>query len=157
MKKYLLALSLLIVIGAQVGGCNNSRKYSTAPITSDTAPTTTFNIVLIDHFTEEDRQEIIDSISIIFSGLLADYQPVVNNNINYTVNITLDKVEITINGNNILTWCGEDNECPELYEAFCRHLLGDDHPDRPRWKNRGRQLSEDCKNRGKSKGKNKDD
>lgn len=149
--KLMLGIIAILMVAVTNIGCNRSRKYEI----NDTAPVTTYNVIFVDNVNNNDQQEIIDAVAIIFSGFLADYQPVINNTVNnstvYNINITLDQVQIVIgNNNSVLTWSGDLNECPELYEALCKCLLGDDHPDKPKWKNRGKQLSDDCK-------KNRDD
>lgn len=147
MYRSILAIAVACFVGLISVGCNKSRKE----YYQSTAPVTTYSVVFVDTFGDEDRIEIINSVAAIFSEMLADYPTTItNNNIEYHVTITNNIVNIRINGNkNFLSWCGDYNECPNLYEAFCRARFGDDHPDRPRWKNKGKQVEEDCKRKSR--------
>lgn len=144
MYRALLITIVSLLVGFSVTGCSKSRKH----YYSSEAPITTHTVVFIDNFTEEDKIEIINSVATIFSQMLEDYPPAVNNttNIEYNITVTKNEIDILIKGRDkFLSWCGPYNECPNLYEAFCRARFGEDHPDRPKWKNRGRQVEDDCR------------
>jgi hypothetical protein len=144
-KKFLSVATVLLLLSNFGMGCGDTKRYyvSGAPVTTETCPVTTFTVIYMDNFSEQERQEFLDTIDAIFEAFLEDYPQAVTNNITYNITIVNNKVNIKINGNRILTWTGDSNEFPDLYEALCTCLLGEDHPDQPMWKNRGQQIAHD--------------
>lgn len=146
----LVFASLVLFLGLSFGGCSKSRKHYYA--TSSEAPVVTYTIVFVDTFGKDDRQEIISSISAIFSALLADHEgnTVINNTYNSNISITIDRINggVHIRGDSILASCGDDNECPDLYQGLCHQIYGDNSVES---ENRGRQVSEDNRHKNKDK------
>lgn len=141
--KNLLSCMVLSLAGLFALGCSDSKSSAN----TGTAPVTTISVVFVDSFSEKDRLELIASVKATFEALLKDYPG--NTTISYIVNIVNSNIVITINGNKFLIHCGTDNECPNLYEAFCLKRFGPNHPDRLKWKNRCKQIEDDCKKRNK--------
>lgn len=122
--KYLAILLSTILIGVSTVGCGNyKRKHY---VTESVSPVLTYSVTFVDNFSEEDRQELLNSVAAIFSQALASVQPTVINNINdidITITITKNKVGPVINHshNNILTECGDrGHRLPHLFEQLCK-------------------------------------
>lgn len=124
MKKLLSCLALSIT-GLFALGCSDSRRNTTV----GAAPVTTVSVVFIDNFSEQDRQEIVNSVLFAFRALLEDYPEIVGTPISYNINVVNSTIEITIKNNKFLVSCGPDNSCPGLYKAFCIKKFGPNHPD----------------------------
>jgi hypothetical protein len=137
-----LALGAIFGAGISLLGCGDTKKY----YISETAPVSTVTIVFLDPFEGSDREEITQVVNNIYYNIVNDYS-VVNN---VTVSVVIDiNGGIKVNGNKFLCEPGDENECPGLYEAICEGLLGDNHPDKPKWKNKGKQLEDDHKRKNR--------
>jgi len=154
MKKQLLGFATVLVICAALdAGCSESSKryegapITTAPVTTNIAPITTITVTYWDSLTELQKQELLNTIKLLIQALLEDYPGTITISIlnNYIINIINTEVIVTIKGNKFLVWCGQYNECPNLYEALCLKILGENHPNRHIWKNRGKQIENECK------------
>lgn len=151
MKRLLASFSIFLVVAAALhAGCSESNKsYETAPIStahiSTIAPVTTFSLSFLDSLSAAQKQELFNSINLILQAFLQDYGHTINNTFNVVINIVNTEVNITVKGNKYLVWCGNSNECPNLYEAICTQILGENHPDKHKWKNRCKQIEDDCK------------
>lgn len=122
--KYLAFGLSLFLVGASVVGCGSKRKTT---YVESAAPVVTYSVTFVDTFSDEDRQELINSVAAIFSQALASVQPTVVNNItndiDVTITITKNKVGPVINHshNNILTECGDrGHRLPHLFEQLCK-------------------------------------
>lgn len=118
--KYLAFGLSLFLVGASVIGCGSKRKTT---YVESAAPVVTYSVTFVDNFSDEDRQELIDSVAAIFSQALASTQPTVVNNIDVNITITKNKVGPVINHNhnNVLTECGEKHRrLPHLFEQLCK-------------------------------------
>ena len=136
-----IALSLVVLLLVNFGslGCSRSKKeyYSAAPVT-------TYTVVYVDTFGEQDRTELNNSIATIISALLAEHPSVTYN---VTINITNSHIHHNrIKNGSVLVECGDENSLPGLYEALCELTRGNNR-DKERDKTRDKQLEEENKRR----------
>lgn len=127
-----------LLFGLFALGCNESKRT----YISGVAPVTTIVVTFLDPIPPNDRDEITEVVNNIYWNVLNDYST--TNTTNYNVNVVLNiDGDVKMNGNKFLCEPGKDNECPGLYEAFCEAILGSNHPDKQRWKNRGQQIADE--------------
>lgn len=136
----LLIAATLMFFGA--AGCSESRRS----YVTNVAPTATYSVTYIDSFSSTEQQELRDSIAAILSELRLQNPSVV---FNVTINVTKTHINNHPKGRNILAFCGEDNECPDLYDRLCKLLLSDYDKDAKNHKEKGRRVENENRRRNR--------